>query len=519
MIKHNFWVLVAFVIAQMSLPAMLISSDAQVKVAVHWGKVTRVSKTVISMEVCVEPPMRRGAPIHDQLFKALHDLNGDYVRYSPWFPYPKLAVAELDPPEGGKTSWDFSLLDPIAADFMQATAGHPVIMNMSTIPEWMFKTEKPISYPSDPDAIMWDYEQGRELRDPSMKEVGDYFARLASWFIKGGFKDEFGQLHEPGHHYQFAYWEVLNEVDGEHRMTPQFYTSIYDAIVASIRQVDPKMKFAGMALASPVTNPDFFPYFLNPKNHKPGTPLDAITYHFYANPTPDERPEEMQYSFFAQADGFLNVVGFIESVRKHLSPATQTFVNEIGTILPNARDPKPKPIPNSYWNLSGAIFAYVYARLATMGIDMAHGSELIDYPGQFAGTNMVDWETGQPTARYWVLKLLCDHFGPGDKLVDTSTSMPSLDPDLTAPYVYAQGFVKRDGKREILLINKRDRDFEAVIPGGAGARVEVVDQTTAFNPPATHQLENDNLSLPAFAVAVVTLNEVGPTAPGASGQR
>ncbi len=498
--------LVAFALFWWSLTATLFCSDAPVKVATNWGKITRISKTVISMEVCVEPPMRRGSPIHDQLFSALHVLQADYVRYSPWYPYPKLAVAELEPSQGRKTSWDFSLMDPVTVDFMQATAGHPVIMNISTIPEWMFKTDKPVPYPADPDAITWDYEQGTELRDPTMKEVADYFARLASWYIKGGFRDELGEWHESGHHHQVAYWEVLNEVDFEHKMTPQFYTSIYDAIVAALRQVDPKMKFAGMALASPMTNPDFFHYFLNHKNHKPGTPLDAITYHFYAVPAPDEDPEMMQHTFFAQADGFLDVVGYIESIRKRLSPSTQTFVNEIGTILPDARAPKlVNPIPNSYWNLSGALFAYVYAHLARMGIDMAHGSELIDYPGQFAGTNLVDWETGRPTARYWVLKLLCDHFRPGDQLVDTSVSVPSLDPQLATPYVYAQGFVKRDGTREVLLINKCDRNFEVAIPGGAGARVEVVDQTTAFDPPARHQLEGDELTLPGFAVAVVAL--------------
>ena len=86
-------------------------------------------------------------------------------------------------------------------------------MNFSTIPEWMFKTDKPVSYPADPDAIDWDYEQGKELRDPSMKEVADYWARLASWFINGGFKDEYGKWHASGHHYKIAYWEVLNESD------------------------------------------------------------------------------------------------------------------------------------------------------------------------------------------------------------------------------------------------------------------------------------------------------------------
>ena len=57
-------------------------------------------------------------------------------------PYPKLAVAEFELPQGGWTSWDFSLLDPLLEDFTPATAGHPVNMNVSTLPEWMFKTDR-----------------------------------------------------------------------------------------------------------------------------------------------------------------------------------------------------------------------------------------------------------------------------------------------------------------------------------------------------------------------------------------
>ena len=45
---------------------------------------------------------------------------------------------------------------------------------------------------------MWDYEQGTELRDPSFKEVADYYARLLSWYTKGGFTDELGKRHESG---------------------------------------------------------------------------------------------------------------------------------------------------------------------------------------------------------------------------------------------------------------------------------------------------------------------------------
>ena len=111
---------------------------------INWDKVVSVSKTAPTLQVVVMPPLRRGSKVHDRLFQAVHDLGADYVRYVPWLPYPKLAVAELDPPKDGQTSWDFSLIDPMMEDFMKATAGHSVVVNFSTIPEWMFKLEKPV---------------------------------------------------------------------------------------------------------------------------------------------------------------------------------------------------------------------------------------------------------------------------------------------------------------------------------------------------------------------------------------
>jgi hypothetical protein len=159
------------------------------------------SKTIPTLQVVVNPPLRRGTPVHDEAYKALSDLGADYVRYVPWLPYPRLGVAELEPPKDGRTSWDFSLIDPMTIDFLQATRGHSVVLNFSTIPQWMYKTEKPITYPDDPDKAVWNYEQGTELRDPSGKEVANYYARILSWYTKGGFTDELGKRHESHYHY------------------------------------------------------------------------------------------------------------------------------------------------------------------------------------------------------------------------------------------------------------------------------------------------------------------------------
>lgn len=478
------------------------AQDQPFKVTVHWDKAVRVSQTTPTLQVVVNPPLQRGTPVHDNAFKALHDLGADYVRYVPWLPYPKLGVAELEPPKDGKTSWDFTAIDPITIDFLEATKGHSTILNFSTIPQWMYKTDKPVPYPADPNQVIWNYEQGSELRDPSMKEVADYYARLLAWYTQGGFTDELGKKHESGYHYSIPYWEVLNEIDFEHHFDAETYTRLYDEVVIAMRKVRPETKFVGLALAME-TDPHYFEYFLNPKNHKPGVPLDFISYHFYAVPTSDQTPEIEQFSYFDQADGFLKTVRYIEAIRKRLSPETKTTIDELGVIsADDSAQGEPghvtKPIEDSYWNLAGAMYAYLFAELTKIGIDVAGESQLVGFPTQFPSVSMVDWNDGKPNARFWVLKLLHDKFGPGDKVFDAESS-PGQS------YVYMLGFAGRDGKRRVLLINRRNRPFDVSVPGANGGQLDYVDQSTGFRPPASTNLNSDVVKVFGYSVAVVTL--------------
>jgi hypothetical protein len=470
------------------------------EVTVDWAKTIIVSKSTPTLQVVVNPQLLRGAKLHDSSFAALHMLGADYVRYVPWLPYPRQAVAELSAPADGKTSWDFSHIDPTLDDFMNATEGHSVILNFSTIPAWMFKTDKPVTFPDDPNQVFWNYTQGTELRDPSMKEVSDYFARLLSWYTKGGFTDEYGKRWESGHHYKVAYWEVLNEIEFEHHWTPQQYTKFYDAVTTAMRKVDPQIKFMALALAQPSEHPEMFEYFLNPANHKSGVPLDFITYHFYASPTSDQTLDHWQYTFFDQAKGFLNTVRYVEEIRKRLSPSTKTDLDELGVIL--SEDGKEidhpgyigKEEPEGYWNLAGAMYAYIYSEAAKLGIDVLGESQLVGYHTQFPSVSMMNYNTGDPNPRFWTLKLLKDHFGPGDKLVETKNSNDALS---------VQAFDTKQGKK-LLVINKRNRAGQVTLPADAeGASVTLVAPSTGDHPPAEEKLQGRSLSLQPFEVAVV----------------
>src|SRR5579859_6878860 len=215
-----------------------------------------------------------------------------------------------------------------------------------------------------------------------------------------------------------------------------------------MKQVQPDIKFVGLALALE-NDPHYFEYFLDHKNHKPGVPLDFISYHFYASPAGDETPAVEQFTYFDQADGFLKSVRYIEAIRQRLSPETKTTIDELGVISADdggQNDPGhvTKPIENSYWNLAGALYAYLFAEMTKMGIDVAGESQLVGFPTQYPSVSMVDWNHGKPNARFWVLKLLHDNFGAGDKLVEVEPAAPNN------PYVYTMAFVTHDGKKRVL---------------------------------------------------------------------
>jgi hypothetical protein len=473
-----------------ALPAAEPAASGIPQVTIDWTKTILVSRSTATLQVVVNPPLRRGSAIHDAVFAALRDLGAENVRYVPWLPYPRLAVAELEPPTATGTSWDFSLIDPMTLDFLDATKGHSIILNFSTIPAWLFKTPQPVTYPADADAPVWNYTQGTELNDPTLKELGDYYARLVSWYGQGGFTDELGVRHNSGHHYDIPWWEILNETEAEHNTTPQQYTERYDAIVSAIHKVSPQTKFVGLAMAY-ADRFNYYEYFLDPKNHKPGISLDMISYHFYADPgkgtnatTPDA------WHFCEQADKFLDTVRKIEGIRRRLSPATQTDIDELGVIAP---DESWKNLP-VYWNAAGAMFAYLYTELSKLGIENIGESQLVGYPTQYPSVSMVNWETGKPNARFRVLELLKRNFGPGDTLVSTRIADAGVS---------AQTFHTAAGWK-LLLVNKGDAAVAVDLPPEAeGARMDVVDATTGENPAQSGRVVGTRVTLAPFAVAVV----------------
>ncbi|MGH9625993.1 MAG: glycosyl hydrolase family 39, partial [Bryobacteraceae bacterium] len=116
-------------------------------------------------------------------------------------------------------------------------------------------------------------------------------------------------------------------------------------------------------------------------------------------------------------------------------------------------------------------------------------------PSQFPSVTMVNWKTGAPNARFRVLQLIKDNFGPGDKIVKASSG---------TPYVYVLAVINRRGEHKLLLVNKRNRDIRLTLPRRA-KRIEFVDVTTKGAPPQTKRVQDNTIALHGFEVAAVTL--------------
>ena len=103
---------------------------------------------------------------------------------------------------------------------------------------------------------------------------------------------------------------------------------------------------------------------------------------------------------------------------------------------------------------------------------------------------------GKPNARIWVLKLLRDNFSPGDKIVEISAPSQASAGN---PYVYSYAVVTKLGKHKLLLLNRRNQNFDLSVHGAAGGQLDFVDVTTGFQPAASTKLTSDNLTLHGFS--------------------
>ncbi|EGD76938.1 hypothetical protein PTSG_07279 [Salpingoeca rosetta] len=432
--------LLATMVVVLAAPGLVVMVSGAGIVEVDWSRVVAVSNTTTTLQVVANPILNPAtSPVAHRAGESLAALNADLVRYVPWFPYPKVGVAELEPPNAATntTSWNFEWILPQLELVMNATLrkGHTVVPNFSTQPTWMYDTPK-WDYPADPNTADFGYPRGN-ARANTTRLVAEYYGRLLSWLTNGEFVDEYGTRHTGGPKYNLTHWEVFNEPQGCHGLNAQQYNKQYDAVVKEIRrQADPnhRLKFVGLAASGQPL--DWIASFLNHSNHAPDTPLDYVSFHFYASCTNRTDPDTYT-SFFGDADQFLQQLEKIAHLRSQLSPNTKLSCDETGVILPHDNDPTSPVPPRIYWNAAAAMYAYLVPETTKLGLDVLGESQLAGSPPipewdipdpQYPSVSMLNWTSGEGNARYWVLKLMIEELAPGDKLVHTTMSTTPHSP-------------------------------------------------------------------------------------------
>ena len=494
----------SFTVAQQSGQPVQLTAD--------WGHSLRENVTVPTTQILAHAYTLRSSPIHDPLFQALRNLHTDDTRLQLWYSVANQAVLEPKEPTATKTFWTFEYSDPLMADFYANTSGKHHI-NMTTIPRWMFKVP-PITFSSDPAASVYAYTddtRGDLLKDPSGEQIAQYQARIFQWYTQGGFTDELGKFHKSGHHYKIDYWDVLNEPDFENKITVEQYTRIYDAVAAAIHKIDPHVEFYGPEVSG--AEVPWAKYFLNMRNHRPGTlPIRWYTFHNYVDAK--NEPDTWQEKYFAgpaksDTDGssakvLVERTREVMKVRDELSPATQVILDETGTFddvkdtEEACRAPEPyqayKPL---YWNAIGANWAYLFIASQRLGLPLFSMSQMIGYPTQCPSISMFDKDTARPNAHYWTLKLIHDHFTPGDHLVPTTVSSSDVE---------AQGSLTKAG-RALLLVNTSNHPVSLHLggePSQGNWTADVVDEATGEHAPRHDTLPGAEITLAPFAVAALT---------------
>jgi len=127
-------------------------------------------------------------------------------------------------------------------------------------------------------------------------------------------------------------------------------------------------------------------------------------------------------------------------------------------------------------------------------------SQYMDSPDREAGVTMMDWTSGNGTAKYWVNRLIIESVSLGDQFRSTVTASKTGP---AAP-LFAQAYTHGGTSNRVLLINKQNAPTTITIAGGTTARI--VDSMSNQGPPRTVAMVAGVILLDAFATAIVTVS-------------
>jgi hypothetical protein len=136
---------------------------------------------------------------------------------------------------------------------------------------------------------------------------------------------------------------------------------------------------------------------------------------------------------------------------------------------------------------------------------------LIGYPDlpdlqlqpQFPSVALLNWTTGEGSAKYWVLKLLIETAD-----IDNDQAVVTQTTDVGGVNIFSQAFVGKNGRRWVLIINKRYANVDVSLSGCSGGRMQIINEASGFGPPTEVTLTSNQITLDPFAIAVIHIPSV-----------
>ena len=111
---------------------------------------------------------------------------------------------------------------------------------------------------------------------------------------------------------------------------------------------------------------------------------------------------------------------------------------------------------------------------------------------------MLNWTTGEGTAKYWVTKLLIETADiDNDQAVITKTN------DINEEYIFSQAFIGKNNRRWVLIVNKRYANIDIVLPQSIGGIMKTIDEQSGFGPAVETTLTSNNITLNPFSVSII----------------
>jgi hypothetical protein len=391
--------------------------------------------------------------------------------YDKWKEYnpPPVRVSTRSYPTGGHPKlngvWNFAHLDTMITIDRQSSQAAPML-NAS---------ELPTDIPCD-------------RSDAGLAVMGQYFARLVSYYNKGSMVAENGTTFTNPHGTanRITYWELFNEpsIMPEHcgLMTADEYARTFNVVSAAMKAVDPNIKIMGPVDNEHNSTTQAYISKLMAVANKP----DIISTHHYGGN--NSRSDYHMLTSLAPGGEIWNQL----SIAYQKAPDRPHWLTEANISYESNQDPAGRP-----WGALGQVWNAELFRIAPQfGVEMIQTYNWSEEP-QFG---MVNRSSGVTNRSYWRNLLMHRYFPVGLTTLNTTTTMPDG--------ITSMAVKEADGTINMLLINKRLQN--TTVNGGTGIATDVAISMSGKPVQSITMQKIDAASSPTTEPPVVSLSTSNP---------